>query len=77
MQTLQFRTLDGRCYRGTVKKPSARLGSVAAKIAARAGLAGTFEMIRPSGATLDPNTELKDLPQEEDITLVSELTPAA
>ena len=76
MQTLQFKTLEGRSFRGVVKKPTARLGSVAAKIATRAGMAGAFEMVSASGATLDPNTELKDLPQDEDITLVSELTPA-
>jgi hypothetical protein len=73
--TIRFRTLNGRTFRGAVKKPSARLGPVAARIAARAGLAGTFEMVGKNGATLDPCTELKDLPDEE-ITLVSELSPA-
>jgi hypothetical protein len=72
---IRFRTLSGKCFQGAIKKPSARLGRVAAKIAARAGLAGTFEMVAKNGATLDPRMELKDLPDEE-ITLVSELGPA-
>jgi len=72
---IRFRTLSGRKFQGVVKQPSACLGPVAAKIAARAGLAGTFEMVAKNGATLDPRTELKDLPDEE-ITLVSELGPA-
>ena len=72
---IRFRTLNGKRFQGAVKKPSARLGPVAARIAARAGLAGTFEMVAKDGATLDPGTELKDLPDEE-ITLVSELGPA-
>jgi hypothetical protein len=75
MHTLHLKTLNGRRFRAIVKNPCARLGNVAARIAARAGLAGTFEMIAKNGATLDPNTELKDLDDEE-ITLASELTPA-
>jgi len=76
MQTLHLKTLNGRRFRAAVKKPSARLGNVAARIAARAGLSGSFEMVSKSGATLDPNTELKDIPDDEEITLASELTPA-
>ncbi len=76
MQTLCLKTLNGRRFRATVKKPSARLGHVAARIAARAGLSGTFEMISKDGTAMDPNTELKNISEEEEITLASELTPA-
>ena len=74
-QSLTFRTVGGRSFTGTVKNPSASVGSVASRLAARAGLAGTFELVDNKGLTLDPSTRLEDLPDSE-ITLASELTPA-
>ena len=76
MKTLTFRTLGGRSFSGEVNNPMALLGSVAGRLAARAGLAGTFEMLDKQGTTLDPNTPLEDLPDGEEITMASELTPA-
>ena len=74
-QSLTFRTVGGRSFTGTVKNPAATVGSVAGRLAARAGLAGTFELVNTQGITLDPSTRLEDLPEGE-ITLASELTPA-
>ena len=72
---LVFKTLDGRRLKGTVKNPQATLGAVASRLAAKAGLAGTFEMVDKNGLTLDPNIKLADV-QTDEITLASELTPA-
>ena len=74
-KTLTFRTPGREPLTGRVKNPSAKLGAVAAKVAARFGIAGTFECIGKQGEALDPETPLSDLPEEE-ITLASELTPA-
>lgn len=75
-KTITFKTLDGRAFTGAVKNPAATLGSVASRIAAKAGLAGSFETVDKNGVTLDPNLTLADLPQGEEVTLASELTPA-
>ena len=74
---LTFRLVDGRGFTGEVKNPSATLGQVARRFAARAGLAGSFEMVNDKGVTLDPDMTLADLPDGEVITMPSELTPAA
>ena len=76
MKTLTFRTLGGKTFSGKVKSPGATVGSVASRLAAKAGLAGTFELVNEEGVTLDPNTKLEDLPDGETITMASELTPA-
>jgi len=59
-----------------VRNPDAALGRVAAKAAAKFGIAGTFECLNARGDVLSPETRLADLPDEETITLASELTPA-
>ena len=76
MKTLKFRTLGGRTFTGAVKNPSAKLGTVASRLAARAGLSGTFELVNRRGVTLNPDTELKNLPENEEVIMASELTPA-
>ena len=75
-KVLTFRTLDGRAYTGAVKNGAAKLGSVASRLATRAGLSGTFELVDKEGVSLDPNTPLEDLPDGEEIAIASELTPA-
>ena len=77
MKTLTFRTLGGRAMTGAVKNPQATVGDVAGRLAAQMGLAGTFELIDKQGATLDPHTPLENLPENEDVTLASELTTAS
>jgi hypothetical protein len=76
LKTLTFKTLDGRTYTGAVKNGAAKLGSVASRLATRAGLSGTFELVDKEGVSLDPNTSLEDLPDGEEIAIASELTPA-
>ncbi len=76
MKTLTFKTLDGRTFSGEVKNGAAKLGSVASRLASRAGLSGTFELVDHEGVSLDPNTPLDDLPDGEEIAIASELTPA-
>jgi hypothetical protein len=75
MKTVTFKMPGGRTITGQVKNPQATLGAVAGRLAARHGLAGTFELVNKDGVTLDPNTQLESLPDEE-VTLASELTPA-
>ena len=55
--------------------PNVPLGEVAASVAARWDMAGTFECLNSKCETLSPETPIADLPDEE-ITLASELTPA-
>jgi len=76
MKSLTFKTLDGRTFSGEVKNGAARLGSVASRLASRAGLSGTFELVDREGVSLDPNLPLDDLPDGEEIAIASELTPA-
>jgi len=76
MKSLTFKTLDGRTFSGEVKNGAARLGSVASRLAGRAGLSGTFELVDREGVSLDPNLPLDDLPDGEEIAIASELTPA-
>jgi len=72
-----LRTLDGRRYRGIAKNTSASIGSIASRLAAtHAGIAGTFQILDKNGIALDPNTTLANLPEAEELTLASELTPA-
>jgi len=75
-QTLSFRVLGREPVSGKVKNPHATLGKVAAKVASKMGLAGSYEAVNKKGEVLSPDTRLVDLPDEE-ITLASELTPAA
>lgn len=72
---LTFRVLGGEPITGTVKNPDATLGKVAAKVAAKLGIAGAFECLNAKQDTISPQTRLADLPDEE-ITLASDLTPA-
>ena len=74
-KTLRFRTVDGKTLTGEVKNPNGTLGNTAAKVAAKFGIAGTFECLNPDNKPVSPETRLADLPDEE-ITLSSELTPA-
>ncbi|MBN2564805.1 MAG: hypothetical protein JXB46_03760 [Candidatus Eisenbacteria bacterium] len=75
-KTLTLRTLDGRTFSGNIKNPAATLGSVAARVAELAGLAGAYETVDPkTGLALDPNTTLADLPEGE-LVVASDLTPA-
>ena len=76
MKSLTFKTLDGRTYTGAVKNGTARLGAVASRLASRAGLSGTFELVDKRGLSMDPNTPLEDSPDGEEIAIASELTPA-
>ena len=64
-KTLTFQTLDGRQFKGTVKNPQATLGAVASRLAARVGLAGSFEMVDKNGLTLDPNIKLADVQTDQ------------
>jgi hypothetical protein len=54
------------------------VGALASSVAARLGLAGTFEMINQKGTVLRPETPLADLDPADstDITLAPSLTPA-
>ena len=72
---LTFRVLGREPVTGTVKNPDATLGKVAAKVAAKLGIAGAFECVNAKQETISPQTRLVDLPDEE-ITLASDLTPA-
>jgi hypothetical protein len=76
-KTLTFR-VPGRSkpLTGVVKNPKATLGAIASKVAAKMGLAGTFEMLTESNDVLSPETPLADLPQDQAITLAAEFTPA-
>ena len=76
MKTLTFKTLDGRSFKGQGKNGEATLGAIAGKVAARAGLAGTFELIdeRNPDVVLDPDVKLDDLPST--VVMAPELTPA-
>ena len=74
---LTFRALGSNPVSGVVKNPQATLGTVAAKAAARIGLAGTYECLDAKNEVLSPEIPLADLPEDvTDITLASELTPA-
>jgi len=75
-KTLKFRTPSGEHIAGRVKNPDATLGTTAARIAARLGIAGTFECIGADNHVISPETRLADLPDEAEITLAAELTPA-
>jgi len=75
-KTISFRTLDGRVFKGNILNPAATLGATASRVAAKAGMAGSFETLDEKGVTLDPNMTLADLPQGAEVTLASELTPA-
>jgi len=76
-KTLTFRVPGRRKpLTGVVKNPNATLGSVASKVASKMGLAGTFEMLTQANETLSPETPLQDLPDDQEITLAAELTPA-
>ena len=69
MKTLSFKTLAGKTVKGQVKNAQATLGEVASRVAAREGLAGSFELVNKRGATLDPLTTLDDLPDGEEVVL--------
>ncbi|GIW89858.1 MAG: hypothetical protein KatS3mg109_0290 [Pirellulaceae bacterium] len=75
-KTVTFQTLGGRRLKAKVKNGSATVGALASRAAARAGLAGSFELLDDRGATLDPNTRLDALADDQTLTMVSELTPA-
>lgn len=76
VKTLRFRTPSGDQVVGRVKNPDATLGTTAARLAARLGIAGSFECVGPDNQVIAPDTRLADLPDEAEITLASELTPA-
>ena len=78
MKTITFRSLDGRLFPARVKNGQAKLGNVASRLAARAaGYAGAVELISTkTGETLTPDTKLEDLPDESEITMAPDLTPA-
>lgn len=64
---------------GFVRNPDATLGSVAAQVASRVGLAGTFQCLREDGngeTLLSPDTPLSELPSETAIRLSPQYTPA-
>ena len=73
---LTFRVLGHEPLTGTVKNPDAQLGKIAANVAAKLGIAGTFECLDRNSETLSPEMRLADLPDDE-ITLASDLTPAS
>ena len=77
-RTLTFRVMGNRDpLTGVVKNPNATLGQVAAKVARKLGIAGTFECLNRESEVLLPDTKLADLPDaDSEITLASELTPA-
>jgi len=76
-QRLRFHLLGdaGAVQTALVKNPDATIGSVSSKVAARLGIAGTFESLRKNGEAIAPDTRLADLP-EPDVYLASDLTPA-
>jgi hypothetical protein len=76
-RTLSFKVMGREPLSGVVRNPDATIGSVAPKIAERLGIAGTFEVLDAKGQTLSPSTRLADLPDKEELTLASELTPAS
>jgi len=75
---ITFRALGRAPVTGVVRNPEALLGTVAAKVASRLGIAGSFEILDDRSEVLSPQTPLKDLPEREEAeyTLASELTPA-
>jgi hypothetical protein len=73
---LTFRALGRKPITGRVRNPDARLGDVAARVANRVGIAGAFEALDPRGRVISPDTPLDDLPEDEPVTLASDLTPA-
>jgi hypothetical protein len=75
-QKLTFRVHGRDPLQGTVKNGNARLGEVAARIAKRLSLAGTLECLNRKGEVLSPECRLADLPNNEEIVLAPELTPA-
>ncbi len=75
-KTLTFRTIGGRDHRCRVRNGQATVGRVAAALAMREGLAGTYEVLNREERTLDPEMKLDDLPDGEVLTVSSELTPA-
>jgi hypothetical protein len=77
-RTLTFRVMGSRDpLTGKVKNPNATLGQVAAKVARKLGIAGTFECLNRKSEVLLPETKLADLPDgDTEITLASDLTPA-
>jgi hypothetical protein len=54
------------------------LGGVAAKVAGKLGLAGTFECLdrKKNDRVISPETKLADLPEDTEITLADNPTPA-
>lgn len=76
-KTLSFKVMGREPLSGVVRNPNATIGSVAPRIAERLGIAGTFEVLDGKGQTLSPLTRLADLPDKEELTLASELTPAS
>ncbi len=77
MTQLTFRALGREPLTGAVKNPNAKLGTVAARVAARLGVAGTFECLNhQTSEVIDPETPLADLPENSEILLAPELTPA-
>jgi len=73
---LKFHVPGGQLLRCRVRNPDAQLGKLAASVAARLGVAGTFECLDRNSETISPETSLADLPDDE-ITLASDLTPAS
>ena len=75
---LTFRVMGNRDpLTGVVRNPNATLGQVAAKVARKLGIAGTFECLNGKSEVLSPEIKLADLPDaDSEITLASELTPA-
>jgi hypothetical protein len=76
-KTLSFKVMGREPLSGVVRNPEATIGSVAPKIAERLGIAGTFEVLDAKGQTVNPSMKLADLPDKEELTLASELTPAS
>jgi len=76
-KTLSFTVTGREPLSGVVRNPDATIGSIAPKIAERLGIAGTFEVLDREGVPVSPLTRLADLPDKEELTLASELTPAS
>lgn len=74
-RVMTFRVPGREPLKGVIKNPDATLGKVAASVAQRQGLAGTYECLSRDGESLSPDMRLADLPDDE-ITLASDLTPA-
>jgi len=75
-KTLSFRVLGQAPRSGKVRNPDATVGSVAARYARSAGIAGSFDVLDKNGQAVMPETRLADLPQDAELTLASEFTPA-